>query len=216
MARRRSAARKVVDFLTFPVRALTLFETDFTVLSSLASERYDYVSREVRGRCLDVGCGRFNRFIREWRDGGGAGIDVHPYEGLSADNLVEDISRFPFDDATFGTVTFIANLNHVPRALRDRELAEAHRCLERGGRVVVTMGNPLAEILVHRVVAGYDRLFGTRYDVDAERGMRDDEAYYLLDTEIVDRLTRAGFVDIRKKRFWTQWGLNHLLVAVRS
>ena len=215
MARRRSAGRRVLDFLTFPARALVLFENDFGVLSSLASERYDYVSREVTGRCLDVGCGRFNRFIRDWRDGNGAGIDVHPYEGLSGENIAEDITRFRFDDATFDTVTFIANLNHVPRSLRDVELAEAQRCLKPAGRIVVTMGNPLAEILAHKVVATYDRLFGTRHDVDAERGMHEEEAYYLLDSEIVLRLTRAGFTDIRKKRFWTQWGLNHLLLGFK-
>jgi len=201
--------------VTFPARALLLPESDLGPLSSLASERYDYVSHEVNGRCLDVGCGRFNRFIRDFRDGNGAGIDVHPYEGLTEENLVSDISRFPFDDRTFDTVTFIANLNHVPRSLRDVELEEARRCLRRGGLIVVTMGNPVAEILAHVVVAAHDRLLGTRHDVDAERGMHEEEAYYLLDSEIVERLDRAGFVGIRKKRFWTQWGLNHLLAAVK-
>ena len=215
MPRRRSPARKLLDLVTFPARALLLPESDLGPLSSLASERYDYVSHEVNGRCLDVGCGRFNRFIRDFRDGNGAGIDVHPYEGLTEENLVSDISRFPFDDRTFDTVTFIANLNHVPRSLRDVELEEAHRCLRRGGLIVVTMGNPVAEILAHVVVAAHDRLLGTRHDVDAERGMHEEEAYYLLDSEIVERLDRAGFVGIRKKRFWTQWGLNHLLAAVK-
>jgi SAM-dependent methyltransferase len=211
--RRRGRTQRLIDFVTFPIRALTLFERDRGPLSSLATERYDYVSREVAGRCLDVGCGRQDRFIREWCGGEGAGIDVFPYEGLKPAQILADPTRFPFPDASFGTVTFIANLNHVPEPLRDCELAEAHRCLVPGGRIVVTMGNPLAEILVHRVVALYDRVFGTRWDVDSERGMGDEEAYYLLDGEIVARLRRAGFGAIRKKRFWTQWGLNHLLVG---
>ena len=209
----RSPTRKVLDFLTFPLRALTLFEHDFGLVSSLASERYDYVRRQVRGECLDVGCGRHNRFVREHLGGRGRGVDVHPYDGVAPGDLLDDPARFPFPDASFGSVTFIANLNHVPRSLRDAELGEAYRCLEPGGRIVVTMGNPIAEVVVHAVVALYDRLLGTHLDVDAERGMREDEEYYLLDSEIAERLARAGFRDLRKKRFWTQWGLNHLLVA---
>lgn len=209
----RSPGQKLVDFLTFPLRALTLFEQDRWGLSSLATERYDYVAREARGYTLDVGCGRYNRFVREFLGNNGKGIDVFPYEGLTEENLVEDITHFPFSDATFDSVTFIANLNHVPRSARDQELGEAYRCLKPGGNIVVTMGNPLAEILVHRVVALYDRLFGTRYDVDSERGMSEEEEYYLLDSEIRARLARAGFRNLSKKYFWTQWGLNHLIVG---
>jgi len=213
--RRRSGAQRLLDFVTFPVRAVTLFEVDRAGLSSLATERFDYVAREVAGRCLDVGCGRHDRFVGEWCGGDGNGIDVFPYDGLEPGQILADPTRFPFPDASFGTVTFIANLNHVPESLRDAELAEGYRCLAAGGRIVVTMGNPVAEVLVHRVVALYDRAFGTRWDVDTERGMGDEEAYYLLDGEIVARLTRAGFRDIRKKWFWTQWGLNHLLVGTK-
>lgn len=211
----RSRLRRLVDFLTFPVRAFTLFEEDARFLSALATERFDYVRREVRGRCLDVGCGRHNRFVTRHLGGAGVGVDVFPYEGLGPENLVSDPTRLPFESASFGTVTFIANLNHVPRSKRDAELAEAFRCLQPGGRIVVTMGNPLAEIVVHRVVAVHDRLRGTRFDVDAERGMGDEEEYYLLDREIVARLHRAGFRNLRKRRFWTQWALNHLLVGTK-
>lgn len=77
----------------------------------------------------------------------------------------------------------------------------------------VLMGNPLAEILVHRVVAGYDRAFGTSFDVDGERGMHEDEEYYLLDSEIRERLHAAGFRALAKRRFTSQWGLNHLITG---
>ena len=211
----RTPLRRLVDLLTFPVRAVTLFEDDRWIFSSLATERYDYVRREVRGRCLDVGCGRHNRFVARHLGGEGIGVDVFPYEGLAPENIVADPTRLPFEDASFSTVTFIANLNHVPRSKRDAELSEAFRCLEPTGRIVVTMGNPVAEILVHKVVALHDRLRGTRLDVDAERGMGDEEEFYLLDSEIVARLHRAGFRQVRKRRFWTQWALNHLLVATK-
>lgn len=210
----RSAVQRALDFASFPLRAFTLFGgRDRWRLSSLATERFDYVQREVSGYCLDVGCGRYNRFVGQVLGGAGRGIDVYPYEGLTDDHIVADMSRLPFEDETFDTVTFIASLNHVPEPLRDAELREAYRCLREGGRIVVTMGNPVAELLVHKVVAAHDRFLGTRHDVDSERGMEAGEDYFLLDAEIRARLRNAGFHDVQKKRFWTQWGLNHLLVA---
>lgn len=205
--------QSIVDGITFPIRAVTLFEHDRLGLSSLATERFSYVAREVKGYCLDVGCGRHNRFVSELLQGNGKGIDVFAYEGLSKDQIVEDMSHFPFGDAMFDSVTFIANLNHIPRSLRDAEMNEAYRCLKPGGNIVVTMGHPLAEIIVHKVVWLYDKVFRTNVDMDSERGMHEEEAYYLLNSEIHDLLGRAGFMNIYKKRFWTQWGLNQLYIG---
>ena len=192
---------------------MTLFHADKFGLSSLSSERFHYVAQEVRGYCLDVGCGRHDRFVQEFLGGNGKGIDVFPYEGLSPDHIVPDMSHFPFPDCTFDTVTFIANLNHVPRSQRAAELAEAYRCLKPAGNIIVTMGNPAAEWLVHKVVFCYDKLLGTSVDMDTERGMGEEEQYFLLDSEILDRLSRAQFKDISKKYFTTQWALNHLFVG---
>lgn len=217
MVKRRSAPQKAKDLLTFPLRAVLPFKSgaDRWSLSSRESERFDYVAREVRGYCLDVGCGRNNRFVREYLGGHGKGIDVHAYEGLTEENLVPDITNFPFADGSFDSVTFIANICHVPVPLRDIELAEAYRCLRPGGNLILTMGPPLAEILVHRVVWLHGKLLGRGYDMDTERGMQDGESEYLLDTEVVERMARAGFKGIEKKHFLTQWGLNHLFVGAK-
>lgn len=211
--KKRSHTQKVFDFLFFPLRAVTLFEKDKWGLSSLASERFYYAAEQVLGFCLDVGCGKNNRFIHEFLHGDGKGIDIYPYEGLTDEHIVEDIAHFPFEDQSFNTIAFIANLNHIPKSMRDIELAEAHRCLKPSGNIIVTMGNPLAEILVHKVVWFYDKHLGTHVDMDNERGMHKEEDYYLLDREIRERLERAGFVNIRKKYFITQWCFNHLLIA---
>lgn len=209
----RSRARKLLDCLCFPVRALTLFHKSSLGLTSLADERFDLVASEARGHTLDIGCGRDNRFIAHFLRGRGRGIDVFAYDGLSPDHLVPDLTRLPFPDASFDTVTFIANINHCPEPDRDAELAEAFRILRPGGRIIITMGHPLAEIAVHKLVWLYDRLLGTRLDVDTERGMKDQEAYYLTDREILSRLSRAGFAPARKRYFWTQWFLNHMFIA---
>ncbi len=211
--KRRSVGQKILDFCLFPLRAVTLFHQDRWGLSCQASERFDYAAREVRGYCLDVGCGQHNRFLKEYCGNDGQGINVFAYEGLTADNIVPDLTHLPFADATFDSVTFIANLNHCPEPHRDAELRETWRVLKPGGNVIVTMGHPVAELLVHKLVWAYDKLFKTRCDMDTERGMHQDEDYYLLDGEILDRLGRAGFRDVRKKHFLTQWGLNHLFVG---
>jgi SAM-dependent methyltransferase len=211
----RSSLQLAKDFVTFPVRAMTLFHEDRVGLSCLATERFDYVQREVRGTCLDIGCGYHNRFINQFLDGNGTGIDVFPYEGLVPEQIVEDMTHLPFEDGSYDTVTFIANINHVPEPARDAELAEAFRVLRPSGRIVVTMGNPIAEVLVHKVVWLSDKLLGTKNDMDTERGMEEDEEYFLTDREIRGRLTNAGFRDIKKKYFKTQWGLNHLFVATK-
>jgi len=210
---KRNTLQKVKDFLTFPLRALTLFENDKWSFSSLASERFDYVSKEVIGYCLDVGCGRHNRFISEYLHGNGKGIDIYPYDGLTKENLVEDITHFPFEDKSFESITFIANFNHIPIPMRNIEVGEAYRCLKSNGKIIITMGHPLAEILAHQVVFLYDRLFRTEYDLDSERGMNEEETLYVHDSEIIERLQCAGFKQIEKKYFFTQWGLNHLLAG---
>jgi SAM-dependent methyltransferase len=213
MNKKRAKSQKIIDFVFFPLRAGVLFHQDKWGLSSLASDRFYYAAEEVTGFCLDVGCGRFNRFVVEFLNGDGRGIDIFPYEGLSADQIVEDITQFPFEDGRFDSVTFIANINHIPKPMRDIELAEAYRCLKSRGKIIVTMGNPLAEILVHKIVWLYDRFLGTHVDVDGERGMKEEEEYYLVDSEIIARLQKAGFKNIRKRHFFTQWWLNHMFIA---
>ena len=75
------------------------------------------------------------------------------------------------------------------------------------------MGNPVAELLVHQVVKWYDRLLGTAVDMDTERGMGEEEEYYLRDSEIAARLKKAGFKNLDKRYFVTQWFLNHLWIG---
>jgi SAM-dependent methyltransferase len=212
----RSKKQEIIDFLTFPLRAFTLFERDRFGLSSLRTERFDYVAREVRGYCLDVGCGRENQFISKILKGRGKGIDVFEYQGLTTANICKDLSKFPYKDNQFGTATFIANVNHIPQSKRDIELKEAYRCLKSNGIIIVTMGNPLAEIVVHKVVYIYDKILKTNLDMDTERGMDAEEAYYLKDDEILARLKKAGFKNIQKKYFFSQWGFNHLFIGVKK
>ncbi|MEL7666002.1 MAG: methyltransferase domain-containing protein [Candidatus Shapirobacteria bacterium] len=212
----RSIDQEIKDFFTFPIRAFTLYERDKFGLSSLQTERYDYVAKEVYGRCLDVGCGRNNRFIKEFVNNNGVGIDVFEYEGLNKKNIVKDMTNLPFKDESFDTVTLIANINHIPKSIRKKELMDIYRVTKNGGQIIVTMGNPLVEILVHKVVWFYDKFFKTNVDVDSERGMKEGEEYFLTDKYIKSLLTKIGFKNIKRKYFITQWGLNHLFIGDKT
>jgi SAM-dependent methyltransferase len=214
--KKRSVVQTMKDFFFFPLRAVWLFEEDRYGLSSLASERFYYVAGQVKGVCLDIGCGRNNRFIREFLDGQGIGIDVYPYEGLTEKDIVQDMTRLPWEESRFDTVTFIANINHIPRSIRQAEIVEACRILKPGGNMVVTMGNSLAEYLVHKLVACYDALLGTRFDMDGERGMDEEEEYSLSEQEIMRLMSGAGLGLIEKHYFVTQWGLNRMYVGYKE
>lgn len=213
---RRDTLQRAVDFVTFPVRAVMPFragEPERWHLSSRASERFDYAAREVVGYTLDVGCGPYDRFIREYLDGNGMGIDVHRYESIGEDQVFADLSSFPFEDASFDSVTLIATIHHIPRSGRDAELAEIYRVLRPGGNLIVTQAIPVAEILVHRVTRLHARLLGDSYDIDLLRDMHEEEEYHVKDAELAERMGRAGFRDVTKKPFATQWGLNRLFVG---
>ena len=113
---RRSFIQTAFDFMSFPLRAVAIFDNDFLWFTSLRSERFYYVKKEIEGYCLDIGCGPHNIFIKKFKKNNGIGIDVFKYEGLENDDIVEDMTNLPYKDNTFDCVTFIANYNHIPKS----------------------------------------------------------------------------------------------------
>jgi ubiquinone/menaquinone biosynthesis C-methylase UbiE len=211
----RNRNKKILDTVTFPLRAIIACgrtEYRFLGLSSFSDERYDYVSSIAGGYCLDIGCGS-NRFVKEYMRGNGIGIDVYKHEGLIDENVIKDLTKLPFNSQTFDSITFIANISHVPKEIRDAELGEAYRCLKPKGKIVITSGNPVAELIVHNMGFIY-------YDVKAflDKKKNDgpsekDDELFVPDKEIISRLKAAGFKNINKKYFITQWFLNHMIIA---
>jgi len=164
----------------------------------LRRKRVRAVLPHVRGRLLDIGCGA-NDLVHAYA-GEGTGVDVHQWGRV--DVVAEDSSRLPFQARSCDCVTIIAALNHIPN--RREVLAEVHRVLTPGGRLIVTMLRPMLSRVWH----------GLRKPWDAdqkERGMAEGEVFGMTPREVRTLLTEAGFRILREERFML--GLNRLTIA---
>jgi len=140
---------KIADSLSFPIRALFMATEGKFKLSSLREERMRMVARYCQGRVLDVGCGPGNLFIKDFiGDKNGIGIDVFPYQGVS--NVISDMTKLPFEDSSFDTVTLIAVGGHISKSKRKAEFVEFARVLRLGGFLIMTEGEPLTQFLSHK------------------------------------------------------------------
>jgi SAM-dependent methyltransferase len=104
--------------------------------------RIKQVMPYLKGYLLDIGCG-MNNLVRVY--GNGVGIDI--YDWGMVDIVVKDISKLPFKDKEFDTVTIIATLNYIPN--RDSVLEECYRILRDDGRLIITMLPPGISRLWH-------------------------------------------------------------------
>ena len=157
--------RGIYDFLGIPFRLVLLPDrmNERLHLTSLEEERIAAVLPEIRGRLLDVGCGN-NRLVATY--GNGVGVDVFDWGGGAT--IVESSEELPFEDASFDSASLLACLNHIPQ--RERTVREIRRVLKPGGRLVLTMIDPLIGQIGHKI---------WWYSEDKERGMEPGETYGL-------------------------------------
>ncbi len=206
----RSNFRRIIDTLALPLRAILGPRTNSNWLfTSLRDERMMEVKSHVAGRCLDIGCGPYNVFIRFFHPVG-EGVDFYPYEGVP--RIIEDAARFPYPSNTFDTLTLIAVGGHIPRALRKIEFREFYRILKPGGRLVMTEGEPITQWLIHQFAFLQGLLTGKK-SLDYERGMADDEQFCLSHQEILELYEQAGFQ--APDRYFFQLGLNKIYVGTK-
>jgi SAM-dependent methyltransferase len=208
----RSGFGKVIDAITFPIRALFMIDDGKFGLSSLREERMRAVAPFCAGRVLDIGCGPGNIFIKEYIGvENGVGIDVFPYDGV--ENVIEDMVNLPFDDCSFDTVTLIAVGGHIPKSKRAAEFEEFARVLKAGGLLVMTEGEPITQLLLHKWASFYFSLQG-ELDMDSERGMEEEEEYCMPREELLSYLNTPPLKLVKRKRF--MWGLNNVYLAEKS
>lgn len=195
----KSMFQHVYDFVGAPLRMVLLPDDVSTRLgfTSLEDERLDQVLPCVRGELLDVGAGR-NRLVERY--GRGVGVDPHDWGGGTI--RIEDAADLPFPDHRFDTVAFVACLNHIPN--RAAALAEAHRVLRPGGRIVLTMIDPILGAIGHKI---------WWYSEDKHREIADGELDGMWTKDIVRLCEAAGFEVVEHRRFL--YRLNHLYLGVK-
>ena len=113
--------------------------------TTLEDERLSVALPYVRGRLLDVGAGP-NTLVHRY-SGIGVGVDVFDWGGGAL--LIEDAARLPFADGSFDTVSCVAALNHIPN--RRAALREMMRLLRDGGRLLLTMIDPVVGDIGHAI-----------------------------------------------------------------
>lgn len=195
---RKSLAQSARDHLFAPLRLTVLSDEmcERLGVTSINAERIAVALRHMRGRLLDLGCGR--NFLVANYPGFGVGVDVFDWRAGAL--ILDDTSKLPFRDRSFDTVAILAALNHIPN--RDAVLREVHRVLRDDGRLVLTMINPFLSGIGHRILWWYGE--------DWARGMEEGEVYGFWTREIVAMCARAGFRLARHERFL--YGLNNLYV----
>lgn len=197
LVRRKSFLQAIWDLVGVPFR-LVLFDQKWLPYfgwTTLEEERLAAVLPHIQGRLLDIGAGP-NTLVKRY--GNGVGIDVHDWGGGAT--IVEDTSRLPFEDGSFDTVAFVACLNHIP--YREAVLREAKRLLKPGGRLIITMINPLLGGIGHAI---------WWYSEDKQRGgMAEGEVGGMWTRDILRLCGGAGFQLEVRKRFLFR--LNNLYV----
>ena len=186
------------DHLFAPLRLTVLSDEmcEAIGVTSVNAERIAYVLPFVRGRLLDVGCGR--NFLVAQYDGGGVGVDV--FDWRKGALIVEDTSRLPFRTAAFDTVTILAALNHIVN--REAVLREVHRVLKDDGQLVLTMIPPGLSAIGHKLLWWHGE--------DWARGMSKGEVYGFDTATLTALVSAQGFMLERHNRFL--YRLNNLYV----
>jgi SAM-dependent methyltransferase len=163
--------------------------------TTLEEERIRQVLPWIHGRLLDVGAGP-NHLVHRY--GSGCGVDVHDWGGGSLP--VADSASLPFKAHSFDTVTFLACLNHIPN--RMDALVEAKRVIKPGGRLIITMIDPILGGIGHAI---------WWFSEDKKRGgMVAGEVGGLWNATLIHLAGKAGFELETHRRF--VYGMNNILV----
>jgi SAM-dependent methyltransferase len=193
----KTLIQELWDAVGIPFR-LVLFRQEWLPRfwwTTLEDERLAAVMPWIRGRLLDVGAGH-NTLVKRYGDG--VGVDAFEWGGGAL--VVQDAAVLPFPGGSFDTVTFVACLNHIPN--RAAALVEARRVIRPGGRLILTMIDPILGGVGHAIWwYSEDKLRG---------GMKPGERGGLWSKDLVQLCTRAGFRQVHHSRF--VYAMNNLYV----
>ena len=194
---KRKLFKLLWDFLGIPFR-LVIFDQNWLSAfgwTTLEEERINASLPFIYGRLLDIGAGN-NNLVKIY--GNGIGVDIFDWGAGSI--IVNKTSELPFRNESFDTITFLACLNHIP--YRQDVLIEATRLLRPGGKVIITMINPILGNFGH---------FIWWYAEDRKRGgMKDGEVGGMWSSDIIELGNKSNLTLIQHSRF--VYGMNNLYV----
>jgi|GEM_PF-797361 len=202
--RPKTLGRQVWDLVGLPIRFLL---PDHIVeafgLTSLRAERFGAALAEMRGRCLDIGCGPntlLSLYARQCGDDDHVGLEIFDWGGGAT--VVPSVETLPFESAVFDSVVILAALNHIPE--RKAVLTEALRVLRPEGKLIVSMITPFVGGISHRI-----RFWGEH----SHRGMEEGETFGLAIRDVEAMIVDGGFNPPRVHGFL--YGFNTLFVATK-
>lgn len=194
-------AKRLLSRIALPVLSLLSREQTLKIgLTPLDDERVIMAMKYAEGKVLDIGCGA-NNFVRSY--GNGVGVDVYPWEGV--DKVIKSAAKLPFKNNEFGSVSYLACLNHIPN--RAESLKEAYRVVKPGGRLIVTMIPPKLGSFIHWLRFRNDPDHQDR-DID-----HDHELMGMHSTHVRSLMKDAGFDNITSKRF--VFGMNCIYIGTK-
>ena len=194
---------RTFNFLLLPIRVIFKPEQVRNIgLTPIADERHKLVASHVKGKLLDIGCGE-NILVKNYCEG--IGVDVYPWKGI---DVLVDSTCLPFESNSFDTITFMANLNHIPKPIRTKVLLEAKRVLKDDGKILITMITPKISFIGHKY------LFRWRSADLKERGMKEGESWGLSINQVKEILDSTKLKLIHHQTFL--YGLNHLYLACKE
>ena len=120
--------------IRFKMQSKTLYEASDFWGNLLRNKRNKIVSRQIKGKLLDISCGD-NWLVKNY--GNGIGVDIIQF----SDNVivVQSVDNLPFENNTFDTVTNIAALNYATNP--QITLIEMKRVLKDDGVILISMPN---------------------------------------------------------------------------
>lgn len=146
---RKDFFQKIKDFIFFPLRFFLNHETVKRLgLTSLQDERFNVCLPFVKkwgGNCLDIGCGKGNKFIKML----GYGVGLDPYFPEDAD-VAANAENMPFAGKEFKIITMMGTLRYI----KDRvgAMKEIYRVLADDGLVLILETCPLLNTIRHRLI----------------------------------------------------------------
>lgn len=198
-------------------RATSFGQRDISALDALIFRlRFRQLVRRLPPKSdlvVDLGPGHTVRLLRYLRNSGriarGIAVDVSLDRSVAGNGITlleADLNGLlPLETASADVVTSIAVIEHLHRP--ELHVAEAHRTLKPGGRLIMTTPSPRSK--------GILEFLAYRLHVIDEHEIRDHK-HYFDERELRQTMAAAGFrpEDVTYHGFL--FGLNQLLVVTRS